>query len=78
MKMGALDWLNFSLGAFAAILAQLTALRQAGIPLATAKTALVAQAQAAPGMTDDHKTVIASAADAAHAVAESIPGPVAA
>ncbi len=70
-KMGTLQWIQFSLGVFATILQQIQALRGGGIKPSVSTPLLIAQAHTAPGLTDEHKTVISAAGAAAQAVAEA-------
>lgn len=70
--MNILKWIQFSIGAFSAILQEIMALKAAGVPTNVAAGAMVAQAHAAPGITDEHKAIITAAGVAAQTVADSI------
>ncbi len=70
--MSTLNWIQFSIGAFSAILQQIMALRNHGVPTAVSTPALVAQAHQAPGITDEHKAVISAAATAAQSTADAL------
>ncbi len=72
--MNVLNWVQFGIGAFSAILQQILALRAAGVPTAVSTPAVVAAAHAStPDITDAHKAVITAAGTAAQTTADAIP-----
>lgn len=68
--MNALAWVQFSVGAFSAILQQLILLKSHGVTPSVAAPAIVEHASSAPDLTDAHKAVIRTAATAAQSIAE--------